>query len=163
MWTGPPKNSKDESIKPSLNASLVQQVVVPTIRKCVDMHHQDVTGGSGAAPKPKACLTFDGESNFLVALMELFKATPSLAEEIVLLKLPAATSHLFQANDLCPCYKAWKKIIDTAVAEFGTRPPPRPPCMDRVEKLLEAIEPTSRPLYVRWMHVMSSTLQRAYT
>ena len=122
---------------------------------------------AGPAEEVHACISFDGEAQFLAAAMGHFvddssRARPdSLLSKVVCVKFSAACSKTLQPADVSPAFMAIKQKLASLITEHpdGTSHM----YMPRVRDILKIIGNSSAFLFARWISLMEEALSDAFT
>ena len=125
------------------------------------------TNAAGPAEEARACISFDGEAQFLNAAMEHFvddmrhDGPDCLLRKLICIKYAAACSKTQQPADVSPTFMMLKAKLAHLMAQHPegvTRM-----YMDRVQRLLQTLDNTSAFLFKRWISLMETALSDVFT
>lgn len=106
-------------------------------------------------------LTFDGEKTFLDAGMRFASTRTDLANQLYMIKHPAACSAFQQPLDVSPCFKKLKAALAKELAaDDGVR---EQPFNRKVEVQLDLVPAASRRIFLRWLSLMPDLISNCMT
>jgi hypothetical protein len=111
--------------------------------------------------EPPACLSFDGEAQFLTAAMNRFTADKNKLKTLICLKYPAACSKTLQPAVVSPSFMVMKQRMKKLIVKHPLGY--KRTYMTRVSKLLKSMESKSARLFARWISLMETVLSDSFT